>query len=318
MTDSSVDVSFIVIAHNEESNIRRCIGAIASQDSSAQTEVIVVDDGSTDSTAAAVSAAAKTSPRVHLIRLDRNHGRGFARMTGIRSAKADLIAMVDADIVIPPDWLRRTRALIEHYDAVGGIAVPDGDVAYLHDRFGLDAKVVRHPTVVAGGNGLYRRRVFELAPLDPSLTEGEDIALNHAMVAAGLRTISDPTLLVDHCENKSFGRSIKWLYQSGLGASRQFRRYGRLRVPDMAFAAQATVTVVAVAFSYRRRKMIFGLLPPILMCLVTACGHVASRFWLRQRDWSQVSKAVAVDTALLASYFVGRTVGATIGRWVEA
>ena len=57
-----------------------------------------------------VTAVAERDPHVRLIRLPENRGRGYARYTGVADAHGDLIATVDADIILPRDWLVRARS----------------------------------------------------------------------------------------------------------------------------------------------------------------------------------------------------------------
>ena len=130
-------VSFVVIAYNEAENIARNLNAIAAQDGLGGYEVIVVNDGSSDGTAGIVSQIAAADRRVRLIDLPENRGRGYARSTGTAAARGELIATVDGDITLPAGWLVRAREALRDHDAVGGTAVPDGDVAYLHRRFRL-------------------------------------------------------------------------------------------------------------------------------------------------------------------------------------
>ena len=104
-----VRVSFVVIAYNEAKNIGRTLGVIASLAGLADYEVVVVNDGSGDATADVVREHAAGNPNVKLIDLPRNRGRGYARSTGIAAAEGELIATVDADIILPPDWFDRAE-----------------------------------------------------------------------------------------------------------------------------------------------------------------------------------------------------------------
>jgi len=80
--------------------------------------------------------------------------------------------MVDADIYLPPTWLATCLVYLEEYDALGGIAVPDGDVTFLYNKFRLVPIGAPATTTITGNNGLYRRRVFENAQFDePSRRE---------------------------------------------------------------------------------------------------------------------------------------------------
>lgn len=301
-------VSFVVIAYNEAATIAATIGAITALDGLGKHEVIVVDDGSRDATAEIVTAIAGRDPSVRLIRLPENRGRGYARDTGIADARGDLIATVDADIILPRDWLARARPALRDHDAVGGIAVPDGDVAYLYRRFGLTPRVRAHTTTVAGGNGLYRSEVFTSVRFDPALREGEDVALNHALERHGLARATVPGLIVEHRENKTWGESLGWMFDSGRGATRQLLVYRQVRQPDIAtgaFAAAAAVCVIAAG----RKRPVAGALIPAAVVLAASAQHVRSRFQTPRSDWPRVISAIAADSALLTAYFAGRLAG---------
>lgn len=303
-----VFVSFVVIAYNEAANIARTLGAIAGLDDLGEYEVVVVNDGSRDGTGQIVADIAGQDPRVQLIDLPENRGRGHARSRGIAAARGALIATVDADIVLPADWFSRARAALADHDAVGGIAVPDGDVAYLYRRFKLVPRVVTGTTTVTGNNGLYRRAVFDVAHFDPALREGEDSALNHAMDRSGLSSVTVPGLLVRHEENKSLATSLKFLFDVGGGATRQLLTYREVRQPDLVTGAFVGATTLGLVAAARRHRFI-GAAIPVGFVLAAGAQHVRSRFETPGSVWHRVVPAVAVDSALLTAYFAGRLVG---------
>ena len=80
-----IRVSFVVIAYNEAGNIGRTLDRITALVGLAERryEVIVVNDGSRDRTADIVADRAARNPRINLIDLPENRGRGYARATGI-------------------------------------------------------------------------------------------------------------------------------------------------------------------------------------------------------------------------------------------
>jgi GT2 family glycosyltransferase len=304
--------SFVVIAYNEAANVGRAIAAIMALESLGDHEIIVVDDGSRDGTPEIVKKIAAADKTVRVFELRVNRGRGFARATGIAQARGEYIAAVDADIILPADWLIRARSAIADHDAVGGTAVPDGDAAYLCRKFGLAPRVVGSTTTVTGNNGLYRHRVFELVGFDPALREGEDVAFNHAMASCGLSAAVVPGLVVRHQEAKSFRASLRWLFESGMGATRQLVTYREVREPDLAaggFAAAAALGVLA-ALSGRRAA---GAALPVAFVMVASVQHIRSRFETPLADGPRLAAAVAADCALLTAYFLGRLAG--LPRW---
>jgi GT2 family glycosyltransferase len=227
----------------------------------------------------------------------------------VKAASGELIAMVDADICLPSTWLGTCLSSIENYDVVGGTAVPDGDVAYLYNTFRLTAVGAPATATITGNNGLYRRQVFEHVMFDEELCEGEDIDINHELLANGYRLACLPGLVVEHREDKSLAESVAWLYESGRGATRQLFRYQQVRLPDVAFGG--ALVVVAASWLARSRYPWFArlLLPAYL--LATSERHMHSRFVASgpARYRNRYTGAVAVNALLIAAYFAGRTVG---------
>ena len=96
-------VSVIIPAHNAERFLRPTLISAQTQ-SYANIEIIVVDDGSTDSTAAIANAAAAVDKRVRVIR-QKNSGVAAARNRAIAESRGDLIAPLDADDIWHPENL---------------------------------------------------------------------------------------------------------------------------------------------------------------------------------------------------------------------
>jgi len=309
-------VSFVVIAYNEAANITRTLTSIDSLEGLSKYEVIVVDDGSRDNTAEVVSEVSHRNSNVRLVRLLLNQGRGYARSKGIAEARGAFIATVDADIILPPDWLIRSRAAIQHHDAVGGTAIPDGDVAYIYKRFRLIPRFVGHTTTVTGSNALYRREVFELVRFDPSLREGEDVALNYSIKAGGLSSATVPGLVVRHEESKTFRESLVWLFKSGIGATRQLIIYRQVRQPDVAVGALSVALAAGLGIAARGHRLAGATLPAAFV-LAASAQHVRSRFEIPRSHWHKASPAVIVDSAMLTAYFAGRLVGLRVIRRIH-
>ena len=307
MTPRMPQISFVVIAHNEGATIERALESVRRQDGLDDYEVIVVDDGSTDDTASVVECCRSTDARIRLVSLPRNEGRGHARAVGVGAASGRYIAMVDADIVLPAGWLERCRQALSGADAVAGIAVPDGDVAYIGRRFGLLPRVAPHTVEATGSNTLFRREVFAEVGFNPALRNGEDIALAHAMRDRGLRTRTVDGLVVRHEEAKNFAASLSWLFESGVGAAHQLRQFGELRTPDIAFFGFLAGSGAGLCAWLSGRRALGGAVPLVLL-VTTSALHLRRKFVLRPRPLASAA-AVGTNSALLAAYFLGRLAG---------
>jgi CDP-glycerol glycerophosphotransferase len=96
-------ISVIVPIYNVEPYLEECLSSLAAQ-SHRDLQVICVDDGSTDDSAAIAERFAATDPRFQVVRQP-NAGLGAARNTGIRLATGDYLGFVDSDDYLPPDAL---------------------------------------------------------------------------------------------------------------------------------------------------------------------------------------------------------------------
>jgi glycosyltransferase involved in cell wall biosynthesis len=310
-------ISFVIIAYNEAANIARTIDSISKLDDLGRHEIIVVNDASTDSTGQIVEDVASRNPFVKAINLPRNSGRGYARSVGIAAAQGELIATVDADIVLPTHWLTCASAVLANHDAVGGVAVPDGDVQYIYKRFKLAPRTVNATTDVTGNNGLYRRQIFDAVRFDPSLREGEDSALNHAMKRRGLSCATIPHLVVQHYEDKDFGTSLRWLFDVGKGATRQLLVYRQVRQPDIVTAAFGGAIAISLLAAIRGHRFISAA-APVSFLVAASAQHVRGRFETPLSRWPAVASAIAVDSTMLLAYFSGRLVGVTALRKIRS
>jgi hypothetical protein len=302
---SREEVTFVVIAYNEAAGIEQCLTSIAAQEGLSNYEIVVVDDCSNDATPSVLAQLGEELPQLRVVRQPTNLGRGAARAAGVRAAHGEFIAMVDADIVLPADWLLRCLAGIAGSEVVSGTAVPGGDVGYLARRFGLEPKLVPSTTPTTGNNALFRRVVFDRVAYEEDLREGEDVALDHQMDAAGVVREIIPGLRVEHREVKTFSRELRWLFESGLGASRELEHYRKVRGPDVAFGVMLLSCAVSC---FASRRQAGRLLAPLACLTLIAIAHVATRFQSRSAPQGFLG-AVAADLALLSSYFTGRLVG---------
>ena len=179
-------LSVVVPAYNVEDYLDECLSSILTQ-SYDDLEVIVVDDGSTDRTAAIAAGHASADRRVRLHQQE-NAGLGATRNVGIDLARGELLAFADSDDVVLPGAY---RALAESLDssgsdfAVGSVHRLRGRSTYLtplmrenHQRRRDGIHIDEQPLLLAdcfAWNKLFRRSFWDRAGLRfPVSTRYED------------------------------------------------------------------------------------------------------------------------------------------------
>jgi GT2 family glycosyltransferase len=113
--------SVIVVCWNSAKVLGRCLGQLLAQDYP-NYEVIVVDDGSEDETVAIAQRAARSNDRLKLVRSAANRGCPHARNMGLREARGEVLAFVDADGYAACDWLTAIMAAFDADETIGGVA----------------------------------------------------------------------------------------------------------------------------------------------------------------------------------------------------
>jgi dolichyl-phosphate beta-glucosyltransferase len=106
--------SIVIPAYNETARIERALSSVSGciRKSGWDAEVLVVDDGSTDNTAALVESWAREHPEVRLIRNDRNRGKGYSVRNGMLRAAGEILMFTDADLSSPIEEAERLFAAI--------------------------------------------------------------------------------------------------------------------------------------------------------------------------------------------------------------
>jgi dolichol-phosphate mannosyltransferase len=116
-------LSVVIPARDEEGSIEQTVSAVAEALNSGGIpfEIVVVDDGSTDETAARVLQLARRYPGLRLVTNDGPHGFGLAVRTGLAQATGDAIAVMMADgSDSPEDLVQYYRKIQEGYDCAFG------------------------------------------------------------------------------------------------------------------------------------------------------------------------------------------------------
>lgn len=219
-------VSIIVPAHNEEAFLGPTLDAIAAATRvlDEPSEVIVVDDSSTDRTA---DVAREHGARV--VTTDA-HQIAAARNAGARVATGEMLVFVDADTIITP---RILRAAVETMrgGAVGGGASAHFEPSappWAHRAIALAAWILRRARWAAGCFFFARREPFErVGGFDERYFASEEIHTSRALKRLGRFVILDDSVLTSgrKSEHYSMLRSL-WLMTGSMRPGALKRREG--------------------------------------------------------------------------------------------
>ncbi|MEW1725093.1 dolichyl-phosphate beta-glucosyltransferase [Streptomyces sp. NPDC093109] len=155
-------MTVVVPAYNEELRLRPTLDAIrdhlrADPDRWGRWELIVVDDGSTDGTAAVAAEAAAAEPRIHVVTSAGNHGKGHALRQGVLASYGRRVLLTDADLATPIAELDRLDAQL---------TADGGDGAAIGSRAHPDARIEVRQLAVREWLGRLGNRLIQRVAID--------------------------------------------------------------------------------------------------------------------------------------------------------
>ena len=234
--ETRTDVSVVIPALNAASTIEACLAALAAQ-TVTPGEVIVVDDGSTDSTP---EIARRMGAEV--ITQDRG-GAGAARNRGAKAARGKLLLFTDADCAPVGDWVER---LVERLDDDGVVAARgvttsvQPEPAARFAQLEYDEKyrqLARHESVelVATYSAAYRGDEFwRFGGFDEGFlgATSEDQELSFRIADAGLRIAFVPSAAVRHHHHTSLRAYVRRKFWIGYAKARIGRHHPDKLIQD--------------------------------------------------------------------------------------
>ena len=241
---SAPHLSVVVPAYNAAATIGDCIAALRRQSYDGPVELIVVDDGSTDDTAALARAAGATV-------INAPHGHAAAaRNAGLRAATGPLICFTDADCAPHPDWLSQISRPFADPDVIGckgtyatrqrQLVARFVQLEYedKYDRLRPQATIDFIDTYSCA----YRRAVLLAnGGFDESIRYVEDQELSFRLAARGYKMVFQESAVVDHLHSATLPAYLRKKANIGLWKMRIIRRF-----PDRAVRDSHTPQVIKV------------------------------------------------------------------------
>ena len=217
-------ISVIIPAYNAEELIALCLTSLLNQTYQSidisEYEIIVVDDGSTDSTAEVV----RDFENVRLIQQD-NQGPAAARNEGAKHARGDIILFTDSDCVPEKNWIEEMLRPFKNDPEIVGVkgayktkqkelAARFVQVEY-EDKYDL-LKKHRYIDFIDTYSAGFKKKVFwEFNGYDTSFPVAcaEDVELSFRMFAKGLKMVFNPKVIVYHKHPTSFKEYFRKKYK---------------------------------------------------------------------------------------------------------
>lgn len=159
LSKTTATISVVIPAYNGSAFIERALESIFRQ-SHAPTEILVVDDGSTDNTPEIV---ARFKPKVRYLHKG-NGGVASARNEGIRQTSGEFIAFLDQDDYWPDDMLAKTLARFgkePQWQVVMGLSKVVFEEGAIRGKFAVGEAQLTGPIILVS-SALFRRTAFEL------------------------------------------------------------------------------------------------------------------------------------------------------------
>jgi len=227
-------ISIVIPAYNVESTIGACLDALIAQ-ATPDTEIIVVDDGSTDTTRAVAEAKGVC------VITQANRGAAAARNTGVQHARGEIVLFIDADSVPDAHWLAKLSAPFADTKVVGASGQKktrqknlwaryiQAEYDYRYDR------LAAHRTIdfIDSSTAAYRRDIFLAnGGFDPTLLDAEDVEFSFRLAERGYSMILVRDAIVWHTHPASLSEFLRRKYRYALWRARVYARFPHKVVAD--------------------------------------------------------------------------------------
>lgn len=218
-------ISVVVPVHNGLEFTRGCLRSLLLVRRAGPFEIIVIDNGSTDGSAAWLAMQERKHPCLRWLRLRRNHGFAAGCNHGLRTARGEFLMILNNDTIVPPDLLEKLSAAWQTHEKAGLVApvsnfvnglqlVPlasgEGpeDLAKIVTRLERDARGMVGESTCLSGLCLFAHRDFyeTVGPFEESYGignfEDDDLCLRARL--AGYRLLIARDAFVYHFGHKTF------------------------------------------------------------------------------------------------------------------
>jgi glycosyltransferase involved in cell wall biosynthesis len=240
---AGMDITVIVCTYNRCDLLQKALNSIAAQTvpDPYKWEVLVVDNNSSDRTREVVQSYRAKGPARFRLVSERQQGLSYARNTGIRNARGEILAFTDDDICVESGWLWNLTSSLHtgEWAGAGGqifpvceeilpnwLPIEDFRTLGVFAGFYLGAVAGPLTRPPYGGNMAYHREMFEkhgsfrvdLGRSGTNLQGREEVEFANRLLARGEKLRYEPTAVVRHAvpaARMSKSYVLKWYYWNG-------------------------------------------------------------------------------------------------------
>lgn len=124
---NEIEVSVVIPTYNRSALLRNTVASVLGQETQTSFDVLIVDNNSTDDTKLVADSLMEQHPgKVHYV-IETQQGNAHARNRGVKTAKGAIIAFVDDDVTVDPNWLTTLKTALDaraDLSFVGGRVLP--------------------------------------------------------------------------------------------------------------------------------------------------------------------------------------------------
>jgi glycosyltransferase involved in cell wall biosynthesis len=274
------DISIVVLTFNSQKTIEKCLASLRAQSySNNKIEVIILDNGSNDSTIKIIQDNLYSYHAVPHLSI------AALRNKGLELAKAKLVGFVDSDCVIDVNWVENAIACIKRESAtVVGYKyhLPPETTYFERTWYSLSKNAVSDSELIPAGNMIVvKDDIIKINGFNKYLPTGEDSDLLQRVRSKGLIVILDPTIINYHYGNaktlKDFYIKELW-YGMGVNFDQAIKEFDRPLGLSIIFSLSVIMLIVSVFLKLYEVTCILFMVS-FAICFLSACNR---KYWKKR------------------------------------
>jgi len=317
-------ISIIVPAFNAEKTIPYCIKSLIAQKSKEKFEIIIVDDGSTDSTPTVV----KKFKKAKLIS-QKNKGPAAARNNGVKHARGEIIVFVDSDCIAEKNWLEEMALPFKNPKVVGVQGTYKSRQRELIARFEQLRIMQRHERMqrqesidfIASFSAAFRKNAFlQVGGFDEAypMASGEDTDLSFKLAEKGRKMVFAPKAIVWHSHPVSFWKYLRVKFYRAFWRIPLYKRHSKKLAKDSytsrVIKAQMLLAVFGIASLILALALTGYWVVPFSLLVLIPILNLRFFVWALGKDWKVAFASFAINFCESFALAFGLLLGVLLAR----